>query len=508
MTTINFPISPTIGQQYTYFGRTWEWNGEGWSQVPALTQAPIQFQNEGLDLGTPGTVEEVDFVGDGVSATRLADTVTVDIPGVAIDPIWQVKGDLAVADAAGTAQRLAAGTNGYALVADSTQPLGVKWAAAGSPGGSSGTVQFNNAGAFGGITNLTSDGTNVTALTVAGAKANFAATATGYASINIPHGTAPTTPGDGDVWTTTAGIYVRINGGTVGPLGTGGGGQTAIQFKDEGTNLGSSGTVDTVDFTGSGVAASRSGNTVTVSVTGGGSSAAYNDIVLSDGPTRYYRLNETSGSTATDSSAAASNGTYNNSPTLNQTSMLYSGAGAAVLFNASNQSMTFSGGLTGSLDANALVIFDAIVNISGTSINGCMFSVQVDGKNFAMGVGTTTFAAAGNNFVGLQQGNSYFGSGFALGTGNKYLAMAWSKAASQLYFFVNGICVHVATTNATGFSGVDCVGALATSSLAFPGKMQEAATFYAVVSNTVAGTPLQTAANLIYRRYQNFARAV
>lgn len=43
-------------------------------------------------------------------------------------------------------------------------------------------------------------------------------------SLNLPHGTAPTTPIDGDVWTTTAGIYVRINGSTVGPLSAGGGG--------------------------------------------------------------------------------------------------------------------------------------------------------------------------------------------------------------------------------------------------------------------------------------------
>ncbi len=38
------------------------------------------------------------------------------------------------------------------------------------------------------------------------------------ASLNIPHGSAPSSPVNGDIWTTTAGLYVRINGGTVGPL--------------------------------------------------------------------------------------------------------------------------------------------------------------------------------------------------------------------------------------------------------------------------------------------------
>jgi hypothetical protein len=41
---------------------------------------------------------------------------------------------------------------------------------------------------------------------------------TSQASLIIPHGAAPTSPVDGDIWTTTAGLYVRINGATVGPL--------------------------------------------------------------------------------------------------------------------------------------------------------------------------------------------------------------------------------------------------------------------------------------------------
>jgi hypothetical protein len=48
--------------------------------------------------------------------------------------------------------------------------------------------------------------------------------------------------------------------------------QAAIQFKDEGSNLGATGTVDTVDFVGAGVTASRVSNTVTVTIAGGGGS--------------------------------------------------------------------------------------------------------------------------------------------------------------------------------------------------------------------------------------------
>lgn len=44
------------------------------------------------------------------------------------------------------------------------------------------------------------------------------AATTGIPSIRLPHGAAPTFPTNGDIWTTTSGAYVRVNGATVGPL--------------------------------------------------------------------------------------------------------------------------------------------------------------------------------------------------------------------------------------------------------------------------------------------------
>lgn len=51
--------------------------------------------------------------------------------------------------------------------------------------------------------------------------------ATTGASIRIPHGTAPTSPTNGDIWTTTTGLFARINGNTkqfvtVDQIGSGG----------------------------------------------------------------------------------------------------------------------------------------------------------------------------------------------------------------------------------------------------------------------------------------------
>lgn len=31
--TIDFPTSPSTGDTYTFNGRTWRWNGDGWERA-------------------------------------------------------------------------------------------------------------------------------------------------------------------------------------------------------------------------------------------------------------------------------------------------------------------------------------------------------------------------------------------------------------------------------------------------------------------------------------------
>jgi trimeric autotransporter adhesin len=61
---------------------------------------------------------------------------------------------------------------------------------------------------------------NSNTATWTGVKNIFPASVVGLASINIPHGTAPTAPVNGDIWTTATAMFVQINGATV-QLGSG-----------------------------------------------------------------------------------------------------------------------------------------------------------------------------------------------------------------------------------------------------------------------------------------------
>ena len=89
-------------------------------------------------------------------------------------------------------------------------------------------------------------------------------TSTG-ATLTLFPGVAPSTPGNGDIWTTSAGIYTRVNGVTVGPLSAGGG--SPLSVYDEGSLL--TAAADSINFTGAGITASVSGTNVQITVPGG-----------------------------------------------------------------------------------------------------------------------------------------------------------------------------------------------------------------------------------------------
>ena len=73
---------------------------------------------------------------DAGTETLMSSGPASGIPATLLD----AKGDLIVASAADTAARLAVGTNGHVLTADSAEATGVKWAAAGAASITAGTT--------------------------------------------------------------------------------------------------------------------------------------------------------------------------------------------------------------------------------------------------------------------------------------------------------------------------------------------------------------------------------
>lgn len=70
--TFDFNTAPSIGDIITVEYQT---------SSGSAPQTGIQFEDEGVNLGSAGTVDELDFVGSGVTASRTGNKVTVNVPG-------------------------------------------------------------------------------------------------------------------------------------------------------------------------------------------------------------------------------------------------------------------------------------------------------------------------------------------------------------------------------------------------------------------------------------------
>lgn len=113
------------------------------------TSGQVLSKNSNTDLDytwvTPnvGDITEVQ-AGTGISVASGTGPIPVVTNTVATE--FDAKGDLVVGTGSDTFDRLAVGTNGYTLVADSAQSTGLKWAApAGTPTFVGASVSFNSA---------------------------------------------------------------------------------------------------------------------------------------------------------------------------------------------------------------------------------------------------------------------------------------------------------------------------------------------------------------------------
>lgn len=141
-------------------------NGVRWSQV-----ASAGIENDAVTTAKilDGNVTEAKIASNAVTANKIANgavTAAKLDAAAAIQPsIVDAKGDIIAATAADTVARVAVGTNGQVLTADSTQSAGVKWATP-TPGAitaaDSATVTTSQSTTSGTFTDLSTVGPSVT----------------------------------------------------------------------------------------------------------------------------------------------------------------------------------------------------------------------------------------------------------------------------------------------------------------------------------------------------------
>ena len=164
------------------------------------------------------------FTGGGTSTSDYFSLLTVPVSkggtgATTLTGILQGNGTSAVTALSGTGfVKLTAGTVSYdtaSYVPDTRTVAGFAL---------TGNVTLANLTATNGTLTFSGTYTGATARTIGlnlgnanswTAKQTFATPTTAIASLVLPHGVAPTTPVNGDVWTTTAGAFHRINGVTM-----------------------------------------------------------------------------------------------------------------------------------------------------------------------------------------------------------------------------------------------------------------------------------------------------
>ena len=246
-------------------------------------------------------------------------------------------------------------------------------------------------------------------------KTTFQASSATAASINLTPGTAPTSPVNGDMWSTTAGVYAQVNGSTVGPFGTGGGTLTV------GSTATSGGAAGQIMFDTGSVLSESSSLTfasATRKLTVGG------PATFSSGTSNSYAAWSTGGinmilsaATFTDTSTAAS-GTVTNA---------YMNLFGAQTYAATNTTVTV-GTLYG-------VYFQAPVNGTNVTAN----------SKYAIGCDSIYVSGSGSTVIG--------GSFFANGTGTVSIGGATQTIAISigLSTVTHTVNIHAAAT-ASGYT--------------------------------------------------------
>lgn len=206
--------------------------------------------------------------------------------------------------------------------------------------------------------------------------------------------------------------------------------------------------------------------------------------VLADGPVSYWKLDETSGTTAADS-VGGNNGTYTGGYTLNQTGIPSTGR-PAVLFNGSSGYVNL--GAPAALNLTAAWTLEAWVYLVSTPNGSGIIAEQHTGSGnvlYEIGFGFSTSGAALT--VGYYTGSAWYvaaGAGLSLNAWH-HVVGTWDGTTLRLY--ADGSQVAAATPAAAPVGGVNnmYIGKRHDNTGVapfFPGRIDEAAVYSTALS--------------------------
>lgn len=313
------------------------------------------------------------------------------------------------------------------------------------------------------------------------------ASATSLAGFNVPHGTAPTSPVNGDMWTTTAGLFAQINGSTVGPFssgsGTPGGSTTQVQYNSSGSFAGSAaftwndtthalllGNVATSPTIGT-VVTATSGTPMTIyagDCSGASCTASTMLIRAGEGTasssTHGAAITVRGGNADTGNRSGGAASLIGGSGTgLNDAGNVFVTGGSAA--SGTSGSVTISTGATGSFKGNVILHAGTTDRITLTGANSASTGVQFNGY----GAGPIVSDASGNLTVG------------ASGTFTVNFNNACTTTPTMTFnYFVSGPVITISPISRTGFPCTADDTQFASSGADVPAALRPAST--AVIS--------------------------
>lgn len=255
----------------------------------------MQFQDEGSNLGSSGTITTINYTGTAINTSRVGNVVTVNVDATAgvtnLSVGNRTATTLDVISDTGTDATLPFATTslaGLLTSADKTKLDGI----------ATGANLYTHPNHSGDVVSVADGATTIATNVVSNTKLAQAPTLT--LKGNNTGGTANVA----DLTASQVKTMLAIAGSDVSNTPSGsiasttvqtalneldGEKHTNIQFQNEGTNLSTAGTVDVINFTGAAINAARVGNTVTVDVSAtsgvtnlGYTASSTNGIVTSD----------------------------------------------------------------------------------------------------------------------------------------------------------------------------------------------------------------------------------